>query len=100
MIGLTAFQYKTLDNAANGTSKVFVVLKPSSKDSEDKQKNHLKDVTEIEQLVGLGLAEDVSGSFNESIQMSKLNDDRDFKVFTITELGTKMFLDCDKRLVN
>lgn len=100
MIELSEFQYKTLNDAANGTSKAFVVLSPSPKDSEEKQKNRLRDIAEAQQLVDFGFVSDVSNNFNESIQMSKLNNDREFKVYAITELGIKMFLDCDKRLVN
>ena len=100
MIELSKFQYKTLNDAANGDSRAFVVLQPSPKDSEEKRNNHLKDIEESEQLVTLGLVEDVSSRFKDSIQMAKLNSDREFKVYVISELGQKMFGECEKRLVN
>ena len=100
MIELSEFQYKTLNDAANGDSKAFIVLHPSPSDSPEKKASHEKDVQAASQLVIIGLAEDVSAKFKDSIEMSKINSNREFQVLIITDIGLKMFTDCDKRLVN
>jgi hypothetical protein len=100
IIELTKYQYETLNIAANGPTRVFAVLFDSAKDSEEKAKRLRQDMREAGELIGLGLAEDVSEHFKESIASMQINDDRGLAVYAITDLGVKMFENLDKRTVN
>jgi hypothetical protein len=97
---LTKYQFDTLNMAANGPTKVFVVMYDSPKDSEEKAKRLRQDMREIGELEGLGYVTDVSKEFQESISQSRINNNREFGVFAITEVGYKMFEGFEGRTVN
>jgi hypothetical protein len=97
---LSKYQFDTLNRAANGDTRVFIVLFPSTQDSDEKQAEFRKDMRDVGELIGMGLIEDVSETFKESIAASKLNANREYGVYVITELGIRMFQGFEGRRVN
>ena len=100
ILELSKYQYDTLNTAANGPTRVFVVMYDSPTDSEEKAKRLRQDMREIGELEGLGYVQNVSKDFQESIAQSRINSNREFGVFAITEVGFKMFEDFESRTVN
>jgi hypothetical protein len=100
ILELTKYQFDTLNTAANGPTRVFVVIYDSVKDSDEKAKRLRQDMREIGELEGLGLVMNVSKDFQESIAQSRINNDREFGVYAITEAAYKMFEGFEQRTVN
>ena len=100
ILELTKYQFDTLNQAANGETKVFVVMYESKRDSDEKSKRIRQDMREVGELFALGLVDDVSKDFKESIAQSRINNDREFGVYAITKPGMLMFEGFEARRVN
>jgi hypothetical protein len=97
---LTQFQYDTLVVAANGGQKVFALLFDAPMDSQEKGQMFRQQMREIGELIGLELVEDVSYRFKSDIEMSKINNNREYGVYAITPIGVQMFEGIEQRVVN
>jgi len=92
---LTKLQTAVLTKAAIGGNRVFAVLEPNEEiDTPSHAQQLTKELQEFKELLPLGLVEDVSKDFTESIAVSKLNNKRGFIVLALTEAGYLMFNEC------
>ena len=98
---LTKFQTENLVRAANGGSIVFAVMKPSEKDSPEKKAKFEGNLAEMMDLVRIGLLEDISPDFTESIKACELNNDgRSIAIVKLTTHAQLMFADAGHRSIN
>jgi hypothetical protein len=88
---LTVFQYKTLAEAAKSPSPIYQLCRPNRFDSLERIHQWTKNNCETDELVTLGLVDNISESFRKQIDESMQQSGRDFRVFRITDLGILLF---------
>lgn len=92
---LSKLQFAVLTKAATCGNRVFAVLEPNEEIDTPSHAHQLtKELKEFQELLPLGLVEDVSKDFSEPIAVSKLNNKRGFIVLALTEAGYLMFNEC------
>ena len=97
---LTQFQAANLLRGANNGTRVFAILEPSPTDSEERRKQLVREMDEMNDLISLGLLTDISKDFEEPIKVSKLNNNRGFSVVRLTDQAIIMFHECGRREIN
>lgn len=97
---LSEFQYANLVRSANSSTIVFAALEPSDSDSAEQREKYERQLREMDDLIHLGLVKDVSEKFHDSIELSRMNNKRGYRVLALTEHALDMFHESDKRLVN
>lgn len=97
---LTDFQLRNLMEAANGKVNSFAVVEPSPKDDHDIRAKLEQYMKEIDDLMKLGLVEDISEGFQEAIQQKREQEGRGFLIYTVTQTGFLMFNGHKKRIAN
>lgn len=96
---LSDFQFENLMLAANSRSAAFVVIQANETDSPGKKEQFDKQNRDIDDLIAQGLLKDVSGQFQEPIQLAKLTN-RVCRIVMITETALKLFHGSKTRSVN
>src|SRR5271157_4640427 len=97
MIELTPFQFDSLQDAAKSIPPTYMLVKPNDAlDSEEKYVKYVKNNIETDQLVELGLIENVTAKYSEAITECAVKTGRIFRVFMLTEAGYMMFEDQSK----
>lgn len=97
---LSDFQLRNLIEASNGRVTSFAVVQPALKDDEELRAKLENYTREVEDLVKLGLAEDISGDFQAAILQKREESGRGFTIYTVTETGYLMFHGHKKRIPN
>ena len=97
IVELTEFQMKSLRDAASVTPPTYMLVKPNAElDTEEQYINRVKSNTETDQLVELGLIENITAKFSEAIMNCAAKTGRIFRVFILTKAGFIMFADQSK----
>jgi len=91
-------QYKLLFGAANFEVKAFAVIGPLDNDDPEKRANLQQQWSEVEDLHGKGLVDDISEKFPANVEAMKQQTGRQCKIFKISNIAQKMFQGCDGRL--
>lgn len=92
---LNPLQYAVLRKAALEGNRTFAVLEPSETLDEPVRRARLADeLRQMEDLVAIGLTEDISADFTESIAVCKRSNKRGYKVHALTDAGFLMFNEC------
>jgi hypothetical protein len=88
---ITPFQLRSLEDVANTACPFYMMILPSDSDATEQQKRLDKNNRETDELVALGMLENISLQFGKQIAQSILESGRNFRVFRITDLGRLLF---------
>ena len=82
--------------AASGKTTIFAVLTPNPEiDSPETLKRLTTEEQSLLDFIGLGLAEDRSSDFSETIVKCTIDTKRSYRVLALTKVGQLMFDYCD-----
>lgn len=94
---ISEFQHAAMTVAANSKVNVFVTIYPNEKDDAEAVVKLNKYLQETQDLLTLGLIEDVSADFESCIKTTLDNENRQSRVYTPTVEGFLLFKDFGKR---
>lgn len=97
---LTDFQAGNLMIAANGQVSSFAVIEPTDEDDAETQAKLRVWLKDTEDLLQMGLIEDISKEFSEQIATMTNRDGRSYRVYTLTEPAFLMFHNFGERVAN
>lgn len=97
---LNKSQFDLLSISTNGGNIVFAIIEPNEDDPPDKRKKLNDEMQQMKDLINIGLVEDVTHKFKDTIQVAKINNNRDVKVVAVTTLGVKLFRNHGNRTIN
>ena len=93
---LSTLQVAVLRRAASGKTTVFAVLTPNPEiDNPEAMKRLKQEERSFLDFIKLGLAEDRSADFSETITKCKIDTKRTYRVLALTKAGQLMFDYCD-----
>jgi hypothetical protein len=88
---LTKFQMQSLEEAALSILPTYMLMQPEDTDAPDIQVRWSQNNHETDELVSMGLLEDVSKDFSNGIEKCRRSTGRTFRVFKITTMGRLLF---------
>lgn len=97
---LSAYQYGLLTHTASATVPIFLLPKPLQTDIPSQRFKLKARQNEILSLVAMGLVEDASDEFRDSIREQHEATGRKYKVYGLTEVGYHLFHGHGQRSVN
>lgn len=99
ILELSAYQYGLLIHTASAQVPIFLLPKPVQTDRPAQRFKLKARQNEILSLVAMGLVEDASDEFRESIREATENTGRKYKVYGLTEVGYHLFNDHEQRSI-
>lgn len=97
---LSAYQYGLLTHTASADVPIFLLPKPIPADIPSRRFRLKARQNELLSLVAMGLMEDASDEFRESIREQYRSTGRKYKVYGLTEVGYHLFHGHEHRSVN
>lgn len=97
---ITSYQFDVLCQTAQATVPILLMAHARHEDKPSLQRELLEKHSAVEELVVLGLAEDVSDEFVDTIRDHAQRTGRRFSVYGLTENGYLLFKDCEVRTTN
>jgi hypothetical protein len=97
---LTAFQMKAIEETVKSVCQTYMLMRPNRTDDLERITRWTNNNNQADQLVNLGLFDNISDDFRQQIQNSMQQEGREFRVFRITPLGTVLFHASQSKLVH
>jgi hypothetical protein len=92
---LTDFQFASMRDAANSSIDLYLLMRPHILDGGEQYVEYVSNNIETDELLELGLLEDVSERYAERIRAERQVSGRVFRVIRITAQGKAMFNESD-----
>ena len=89
---ITSFQMRSLSDAATGTSPYYQLVLPRQDDELVWRKRLIRNNNETDELVEMGMLDNISLEFGKQIAQNIREHGRSFRVFRITDLGRLLFM--------
>lgn len=93
-------QAKLLFGAANFDVHAFANIRPNETDNPETTATLNQQWSDVEQLIDMGLLEDVSAKYPQNIESIKEQAKRDVRIMDLTDVARKMFNNGVERAVN
>lgn len=97
---LSVYQYGLLCHTASASVPIFLLPMPALKDRPSQRYKLQARANEVKSLVAMGLMEDASEEFKDSIADQFEHTGRTFRVYGMTAHGYLLFKNCDDRAAN
>lgn len=88
---LSEYQFKVLKDIAPGKGQAIVLPELLGTDPEDVVKHVSEHRADLEDLIVLGLMEDLTSSMLEPIIKQRIETGRGYDIYGITDIGRRMF---------
>lgn len=97
---LSIYQYGLLAHTASAPVPIFLLPRPNRTDNHSQRYKMLARRAEVMSLIAMGLMEDASEEFAETVKEHAANTGCKFEVYGMTEQGYLLFKNCKDRAAN